>query len=400
MNDLDKIISIIQKDVISRLNKEGEIHSNLYIDKKIYKSGETIRTGKEGVKLNIDSIMVFIDDAPLYNWAHPCRYFFYDTVIGEHVKSINACFPPYMFNIPNTFSSFYSPAEQAATALPIVYNPPGKVGLSLINNRYALLFSGASNHRHVNDLQYLYLLLTKEFHYPPQNIFILNYNGTWQYSSFNPPVDIFPVLNIPYNMKIYGDGTRQTLNNAFAELKKMLQPDDTLFIHTNNHGDGPTFDPVTINGSGSESSICLYSPNDEVNDYTASEFGAQLAELPKYSNLIVMMEQCHSGGFLNSIMTNSTAETTCFMAACGADQTSIGGTYFNPFTHQWTNTITGDKYVHTGDQEILLTMTHKSTASAYAKAQLSVIDKDNPVIGQNPNGCADSLYLGLPPLTD
>jgi len=36
--------------------------------------GHTIRAQHQTIRLNRDSIVVFVDDAPEMNWGHPCRY--------------------------------------------------------------------------------------------------------------------------------------------------------------------------------------------------------------------------------------------------------------------------------------------------------------------------------------
>jgi hypothetical protein len=52
-----------------------------------------------------------------------------------------------------------------------------------------------------------------------------------------------------------------------------------------------------------------------------------LATLPPYRALIVMMEQCGSGGFGPNILESSTAGTTSFAAACLAWTSSYAATY-------------------------------------------------------------------------
>jgi len=73
--------------------------------------------------------------------------------------------------------------------------------------------------------------------------------------------------------------------------------------------------------------LCTYSGA----DYYASDFGAKLAELPKFLHLVVMMEQCHSGGFNQPILDNSPATHTSVASACLEPNNSIGGAHFDPF---------------------------------------------------------------------
>jgi hypothetical protein len=94
-----------------------------------------------------------------------------------------------------------------------------------------------------------------------------------------------------------------------------------LFIHTNNHGDTdstgafigyPEAFPSGPNVNWSLEWVNLY----------ASTFGELLAELPKFRTLMVMMEQCGSGGFGPDVLSNSTARETTFAAACLAGSSS------------------------------------------------------------------------------
>ena len=59
-------------------------------------------------------------------------------------------------------------------------------------NRYAILFSGASNNRHTNDLEFLYRQLVDRFFFAEDNITVLNYDGTVNYSGWPKPVSSWP----------------------------------------------------------------------------------------------------------------------------------------------------------------------------------------------------------------
>ena len=102
---------------------------------------------------------------------------------------------------------------------------------------------------------------------------------------------------------------------------------DLLLIHTNNHG----------GHNGTESYLCTYSGD----DYLASDFAAKLATLPKFYTLVVMMEQCHSGGFNVPILAHSPATYTSVSSACEELRSSIGGADFDPFARDWIAAMTG-----------------------------------------------------------
>jgi hypothetical protein len=106
-----------------------------------------------------------------------------------------------------------------------------------------------------------------------------------------------------------------------------LKTNDLLLIHTNNHG----------GHNGTESYLCTYSGA----DYLASDFANKLGTLPKFECLMVMMEQCHSGGFNSPILAKSTAAYTSVSSACEELNNSIGGADFDPFARDWIAAMTG-----------------------------------------------------------
>jgi hypothetical protein len=200
--------------------------------------------------------------------------------------------------------------------------------------RYAILFAGMSNNRHTNDLEFLYRTLRSVYGVPAANIYVLNHDGTLNYDGGPKPVSKWPGDNSNYQMPVHGQGSKADLLGALDDLKKRLQPDDSLLIHTNNHG-GHT---------GVESDLCCF-PN--WGSLGVKEFTDKLAELPPYRCLMVMMEQCHSGGFNNAVISKSTAGSTSIASACTEPNNSIGGSHFDPFARDWIAAMRGfDPYGH------------------------------------------------------
>ena len=105
--------------------------------------------------------------------------------------------------------------------------------------RYAILFSGMSNNRHLNDLEYLYRVLIDTYGFKAANITVLNYDGSVNYSGDPKPVGKWPGDNTKYRIKVNGKGGKTELLAALEAVGKQIKADDLLFIHTNNHGDGP-----------------------------------------------------------------------------------------------------------------------------------------------------------------
>jgi hypothetical protein len=124
-------------------------------------------------------------------------------------------------------------------------------------------------------------------------------------------------------------GQQADLLAALDGLKKKLKPDDFLLIHTNNHG----------GWENGESTLCCYPNWDSLG---VKAFTDKLAELPKFRCLMVMMEQCHSGGFNSAVISASTADNTSIASACEEDKNSAGGAEFDPFAHDWISAMTGN----------------------------------------------------------
>ena len=327
----EKRLRNVKDNTFRNLSAKRRETTNLYVHEEVQEANSIINAGHQSIRVERPSIMVFMDENPLANWAHECRYLLHDAESGELYQEVKANFPPYLVNPPESFKPFHRPV--------VSFNPERitwrlKLDMEQLfpwrirkGNRYAILYSGASNNRHTNDLEFLYRQLVDRFYFDEDNITVLNYDGTINYSGGPKPVVNWPGDNTPYTMPVNAAGTKQALEDAIDALKPKLQQDDLLLIHTNNHG----------GHNGTESYLCTYSGP----SYTASDFGSKLAELPNYSDLIVMMEQCHSGGFNDIVIESSTADRTTFAGACTEGKNSIGGADFDPFARDWISSLAG-----------------------------------------------------------
>ena len=324
-----KTLRLIQDRAIRRLSSKRRASTNLYVLDDIQPAKSVIRARHQVIEIKKPTAVVFVDDEPLANWAHDCRYLLHDAETGKLYQEVKASFPPYLVEPPDTFKAFHTPV--------VAQNPLRRIwtlDLEVVfpwrlrkGNRYAILFSGASNNRHTNDLEYLYRQLVDRFYFDEENITVLNYDGTVNYSGGPQPANSWPGDGTAYTMNVHEAGTKQALEDAIDALKPKLKADDLLLIHTNNHG----------GHDGTESYLCTYSGP----DYTASDFADKLGELPAFADLIVMMEQCHSGGFNDMVIESSTAGRTTFAAACTEGKNSIGGADFDPFARDWIAAFAG-----------------------------------------------------------
>lgn len=324
-----KTLRAIQDGAFRRLSAKRRVTTNLYVLEDVQPAKSVIKARHQTIPIKQPTAVVFVDDEPMANWSHDCRYLLHDADSGKLYQEVKAGFPPYLVNPPDTFKAFHTPVV-AQNPLRKIWTLDLKVAFPWRirkGNRYAVLFSGASNNRHTNDLEFLYRQLVDRFYFDEDNITVLNYDGTINYSGWPQPVTNWPGDGTAYTMPVHDAGTKQALEDAIDALKPKLKQDDLLLIHSNNHG----------GHDGTESYLCTYSGP----DYTASAFSSKLGELPVFADLIVMMEQCHSGGFNDVVIESSTAGRTTFAAACTEGKNSIGGADFDPFARDWIAALAG-----------------------------------------------------------
>ncbi|HEX9824936.1 MAG TPA: hypothetical protein VGB51_11180 [Actinomycetota bacterium] len=310
----------VQTDARVRLLLEPEQTSNLYVQREVLSPGTRLDVKLQPIEVDRDTIMVFSDDAPQLNWGHPCRYLLYGAEEGQLYRTVEAQFPPYLVREPETFQPFHQPVVFARPELKWSIRDLPELIRPRPSNWFAVLYSGASNNRHTNDLEFLYRTLRHVHGVAADRIYVLNYDGTIDYSGGPHPVTTWPGDDTPYEMTVNAAGTKAELENVIDELKGRLTESDCLLIHTNNHG-GHNGESFLVTESGP--------------DYGVSDFADKIAELPSFDCLMVMMEQCFAGGFNAPIIAGSPAHKTNVASAAIEANTSIGGPEFDPFARDW-----------------------------------------------------------------
>jgi hypothetical protein len=314
----------IQEDAFRALLGAKLESTNLYIDEEIRAKGQHIGPEFDKILAERETIVVFVDEEPRANFSHPCRYRLYDAKTAELYRDTPARFPPYTKKVPETLRGFHLPVEVRPNPDIFKVKPAFKCPIIVPDGaRYAILFAGMSNKRHINDVEFLYRTLVDRYAFPKANIQVLSYDGTL--NTQDGVQSTWPGDGTPYRMKITGQGNQAGLEAALDNVKSKIKQSDLLLIHTNNHGGN--------NGPG-QSFLCTY-PN--WGAYFAADFGNKLAQLPKYRALIVMMEQCHAGGFNQYVITKSTAAATSIASAAVETKNSYVSADGNwdPFARDW-----------------------------------------------------------------
>jgi hypothetical protein len=363
---------------------------NLYLHKKPFPAhgklaiADTVRA----VPTNQESLYVFADLAPLANWGHPARHMFFSPQNATLLHSELSDFPPREFpNNPDAFAELHLPKVPMIPAEAPFFLPRKSAVASRRVKRsgrcYAILFSGNSNNRHVNDMEFLFRVLCDVYAYKPDDIYVLNYDGTLNYDGSPKPVANWPGDGTAYRIKgrIVGAGNKADFDKIFGILSKKLKAADTLVIHTNNHGGHAS--------TYGETYLCGYPSFGLV--YKASDFGQRLAKMPKYRSLIVGMEQCFSGGFMNPTLTNSTATASSFAAAVPANMPSQIGTNFDPWALDWIAAFNG---VYADGSALKYPVAAKpSTRQAFNYTSTVHVPGDFPVFDDAPSGVGRTQRL-------
>jgi hypothetical protein len=339
----EEIADKIRSHALGYIAERQQMSTNLFLDSRVYGAGDSIGPRFQHISAEGPTVIVFADDQPQANFGHPCRYLCYHPETGEFLKEVPARFPPSLVQSASRLTPFLTPVT-FREPVPYWYFPPEYRCPRLIpeGNRYAILYSGLTQARHLNDMEFAYRTLIDVYGFSPGNIYALNYDGTrkvWDVTLGN-----WPGNNTPYTIKVTGKGTRAAFQAVFSDLSKKIQADDLLFIHTNNHGD---FDP-----SVNQSFLCAWvndvsnpAPNTDgdFDCYYANEFAADLSILPTYRALVVLMEQCNSGGFNTPILNSSTAKSTSVSSAAtsSTESWSSADGNWDTFAYEWIAGVNG-----------------------------------------------------------
>ena len=208
---LSKISSSLTSPTNSRRLKTAN-RSNIYLYQNTVTKNSELNIGEreESVVVPRDTAVATIDLEPLLNWGHPCKHVLFDAETGEEYASVDANLPLSEFYTDkdafetiqqNTHfeekESFQMPSEASNFGLlNIETNSP-------TGERYAILFSGMSNRRHTNDLEFLYRTLVDIYKFKEENICVLNENGSIHHADWISG-EKWPGDNTNYRMKVKG----------------------------------------------------------------------------------------------------------------------------------------------------------------------------------------------------
>lgn len=251
--------------------------------------------------------------------------------------------------------------------------------------RYAILFSGSAQRRHLNGLEYCYRMLVDRYSFPIDNILTL-YHRNELIANRRPamhwprePGSFSTECVTPLTLRLSGRANREELKRACNTVSAKLQPTDLVFIFICGHGDAHSTQ------SESESFIVL----EDWTRYRATQFCDDLELLRAHRSLLVLMQQCYSGGFIEPIIDRQRTgriKAHEISIACASHETSYAtenGT-FDSFAFNWiTAHLNGIDTNGSG---------HVEASDAYEYAAAHTDRRDLPDTDHHPIG-ADQMRL-------
>ena len=274
--------------------------------------GTTLRIGPHNYEVSNESFLVIIDEAPGAFWTHPVRYELHDAATGE-VRAIPEKYPIESPDINARLVAVHIPdlpwlkkgdERDFLKAGPIDFAELERhlatksfgVQLAPCTNGYALFFAGMDNMPHFHtDFVIMRDLLINRYGYDPANIIIVMGDGT---GYVDLPVDFAgDTAGLDAALGVFAAGGSHELGKA-----------DNLFLFTFNHG-----------GADAGGSFLCMAPS--WGTYYAAQLKAKLDNI-KCGQLIVAMNQCHSGGFISDVIATTGPAHVSIMTACRADQSA------------------------------------------------------------------------------
>ncbi|MEA1874025.1 MAG: T9SS type A sorting domain-containing protein [Bacteroidota bacterium] len=326
--------------------EEGGDYIVYRYSKKI-KNTDTVFLWQEKINSPFEkSILFFVDDAPLANWTHSCRYIFMNLSNNNDYVIFNSKYPPKNLkyftllsdmNIPSGYKYDFSNFLQDS-----IFKTKSKTTIdgedSDYGNKYAVIISGGVNksynkERYWNDCAAIYSTLKHIYGFEQDKIFVLISDGT-------NPADDRDLIEGGYDsspLDLDGDGeddithsaTKSNVINVFDMLSAFVTPNDFLFVYTIDHG--------SVHNN-EYSTLCLWN-EEEINDW---EFEELINDI-NAKKISIIMGQCYSGGFVDKF-ENIGKDGRIIVSACKTDQQSRATHDFqyDEFVYHWTAAVLGE----------------------------------------------------------
>lgn len=345
----------IEEAALRHMGHERSQDFVFYIDERPLPPGTWLGPRHAGLS-SPRAVLVFVDEEPTAGFAHDCRYLLFDPATGRLIAEHRARFPPYVDAWPRTYRRF-GPRKtlHPARRMPGYTPPPGGIGIGApqgsVNppalpiaqplgqggRRLAVFLAGMPDPATLNTMEFGYRSL-RRLQYDPAHIRVANHLGhsppkcaKWITKGITPDWD--GADGQPFTMQVDHPGSRGGFCAALKDLAP--KPQDSLFIHTGGHGEHDEAGSYLATTMGS---------------YYAREFKADLHDLVQVGELVVVMQQCFSGGFRHAVQTCGAAPNIAFASAAAWNSKAYNDLdndldfAWNSFARDWFGAQNGGYY--------------------------------------------------------
>src|SRR5262245_55018146 len=172
----EEVAKRAQTHALASLADPEKKTTNLYMDRRELPRGEVIGPRSASLTLEQPTVLVFVDSHPRASFGHDCRYSLYDAR-GTWLKDVPTQFPPSPLLPTGMLTAFHKAVPTpVAPPPPPVTSPPCPV-LPAFGRRYAVLFAGDCQARHVNSIEWCYRTLVGPFGFAEEDVFVYLYDG-------------------------------------------------------------------------------------------------------------------------------------------------------------------------------------------------------------------------------
>jgi hypothetical protein len=321
-----------------------------YVCNEPMTTGSVIEMWNGSIEFPFDSgWFFFIDDQPLANWEHPCRYVFVD--LEENVLLQNGRTPPKELREMERLSGFETMKKNEINILPEQSNLRSFTAArsQTADNCFAVVISGGYDQynnwvRYWNDTSFIYTTLTQDYGYRDDHIYVLMSDGTnpaddrhcYDYTAWTDYIDSSPLdLDGDGDNDVDYSATKTNITAVFDTLQNTLGDDDYLFIFTTDHG-GQDYGP----GATPQDAV-LYLWGESIRD---DQFAAEVNKISAGCEAVsIMMEQCNSGGFVDDLIPGSQPRVIATAADATESSWAMAPDYlYDEFSFYWTSAMAGE----------------------------------------------------------
>lgn len=288
--------------------------------------------------------VALVDLYPMANWSHPCEYIFIDIFYGTIMK-ITKNMPPMQLGelfIPKRLDITY---DSVGIVRPKYHNKilqkksqsyssdyPAETPES---SKWAVIISGGFERdrnyiRYWNDCAAVYSTLLN-YGYSADHIFVAISDGLDDGADYKEYGSTYN--SSPWDLD--GNGTddiqyaadRDGIYQLFNDIGSVMPEGDELFVFTTDHGS-------IVEG---DSYLCLWN-----HGFMADHEFASLVGNLNPGILNVVMEQCHSGGFIDDFQ-NLNLNSFVITTACAPEQSSytMENGLYDEYIYWWCTAING-----------------------------------------------------------